>query len=229
MNTTGPKTPPRAANPTSQPYALLPRYLCQPPAGHLCLSSSRPWFPDTSHPWPPVPLWLGRWPSTRGRLCLFRFLPPNSRIWIVPGQTSGRSKLYSSSECLSDEPCRDLTHIQRSRRSFHTPTEPTISPQVPSRGVPCMHHSNKRKRKGKYGTRTGHAETNALIACMHFVSASNIAKKRIPRLLISNLSQYHGSRPGGMGMGKHKPDLCHSSPGPGTYFNKGRRSASSVS
>lgn len=29
MNTTGPKTPPRAANPTSQPYALLPY---QPPA-----------------------------------------------------------------------------------------------------------------------------------------------------------------------------------------------------
>lgn len=102
MNMTGPETPPRAANPTSQPYALLPY---QPPARPRHLNAL---VPDHLVFLAPCPLWLGPlgqhlWAAVPSVSFLTQtvctFLPDLN----CAGSLARRSKRCLSWRCLSHQ------------------------------------------------------------------------------------------------------------------------------
>lgn len=96
MNTTGPETPPRAANPTSQPYALLPY---QPPAALVQLTAFGPWSWSMAllllPPWPPVPCgWVLA--QHLSAAVPFSFSSPKLPDLNCAGSSARRSKLSLS-------------------------------------------------------------------------------------------------------------------------------------
>lgn len=174
MNTTGPETPPRAANPTSQPYALLPY---QPPAALVQLKAFGPWSWSMALLLPhlaPCPLWLGPGLAPVGG-CAFLFSSPKLPDLNCAGSTARRSKLSLSRECLSDELSTRIGRTGEALENF-PPANRTLRflPKVLS----CSLRMDKIRDTGRPSCS---GRMHACTQQMHLVSASNTAKKRIPR------------------------------------------------